>query len=136
MALVRKETAGSVSGGYTWDRPGAVIDVPDNLAAELLRQPDGGFTTVPYGHAAEGLTVADPRRELVAGATVEGDPELLDPTASDAPIPAGTADPGGEPPATVSTVQADQPSEEQEQAESERPPAKAAKARARKHVSE
>jgi len=43
MALVRKSEAGSAPG-YHWPHPGAVVEVDDTLAHELLRIP--GFTEV------------------------------------------------------------------------------------------
>ncbi len=42
---VRKARAGS-SATHTWPHDGAVVEVPDDLGAELLSIPDGGFTEV------------------------------------------------------------------------------------------
>ncbi len=44
LTLIRKDRAGSVSGGWTWPEDGAVIPVPYPLALELLGIRDGGFT--------------------------------------------------------------------------------------------
>lgn len=40
---IKKARAGSVPG-YTWDKDGAVVEVHDELAEELLMIPHGGFT--------------------------------------------------------------------------------------------
>lgn len=44
--FVRKNLPGGASGGYTWDKPGAVLEIPDWLGEELLAIPNGGFTEV------------------------------------------------------------------------------------------
>jgi hypothetical protein len=41
---LRKERAGVDSFGNVWATDGAIVDVPDEQARELLRIPDGGFT--------------------------------------------------------------------------------------------
>lgn len=41
---LRKEKGGTGIGPHFWDEDGAVVEVPDGLAAELLAIPDGGFT--------------------------------------------------------------------------------------------
>jgi CubicO group peptidase (beta-lactamase class C family) len=46
LVPVRKTHAGSVSGGYTWPADGAVVMVPYDLALELTRIRDGGFSVV------------------------------------------------------------------------------------------
>jgi len=46
MTQLRKDQPGSAPGGYTWEGPDDVVDVPPDLAHELLRQPDGGFHEV------------------------------------------------------------------------------------------
>lgn len=46
MLHVSKARAGSSSLGFTWDADGAVVEVPDEVAAELVAIPDGGFTIV------------------------------------------------------------------------------------------
>ena len=56
MAKLRKEQAGAASGGFTWATDGAVVDVPDELAAELLAIPGNDFSLAPGRHEA----VAEP----------------------------------------------------------------------------
>lgn len=46
MVLVRKKRAGSSSHGHTWPHDGAVVDVPEHDARELVAIPDGGFAVV------------------------------------------------------------------------------------------
>lgn len=46
MLHVSKARAGSSSLGFTWDADGAVVEVPDEVAAELVAIPDGGFAIV------------------------------------------------------------------------------------------
>lgn len=46
MRQLRRETAGTDSFGNVWPADGAVINVPDDQAAVLLRIPDGGITEV------------------------------------------------------------------------------------------
>lgn len=53
--LLRKEKAGSTIG-HVWENDGDVHDVPDQLAAELLAIPGGGFTEVA---GDEATAVAD-----------------------------------------------------------------------------
>jgi hypothetical protein len=43
---LRKANAGSAPG-YTWKRDGDAIEVPDDLALELMERPGGEFTEVP-----------------------------------------------------------------------------------------
>jgi hypothetical protein len=45
VPLIRKHKAGSCPG-HTWDSDGAVVEVDDALAVELLAIPDGGFSEV------------------------------------------------------------------------------------------
>lgn len=47
---LRKDRAGNAPG-YEWPHDGAVIEVDDELAQQLLAMPDGGF------HVAEAPTV-------------------------------------------------------------------------------
>lgn len=110
MARVSKQKAGSAAGGYTWDRDGAVIDVPDALATELCAIPGGGFKTVPEDAVltpppgeAEPLTNVPQPATFPAGQTVDGDVDeanqlLPGLPAHAAPVPAGWAQPGGEHP--------------------------------------
>lgn len=41
-----RSMAGSAPGGLVWDRPGAVVEVPDSVALELLAIPSAGFAEV------------------------------------------------------------------------------------------
>lgn len=45
VPLIRKHMAGSCPG-HTWESDGAVLEVDDALAAELLAIPGGGFSEV------------------------------------------------------------------------------------------
>jgi predicted NAD/FAD-binding protein len=49
MKRLRRECAGVDSFGNVWPTDGAVIDVPDDQAIELLRIPDSGITEVFRG---------------------------------------------------------------------------------------
>lgn len=113
MARVSKDSAGSVSGGYAWDKAGAVIDVPDAIATQLLAIPGGGFKTVPEDAVltpppgeAEPLTNVPQPAVFPAGQTVDLDadetPNQIIPglPATVAPVPAGGPAPGGEQPLT------------------------------------
>ena len=46
MVLVRKRRAGSSSHGHRWPDDGAVVDIPEPDAQELVAIPDGGFDVV------------------------------------------------------------------------------------------
>jgi hypothetical protein len=46
MTLIRKDTPGSAPGGYEWSIPDDEVDVPRELAGELIAIPDGGFHEV------------------------------------------------------------------------------------------
>ena len=47
MALhVRKERAGNTSLGHSWPQDGAVVEIPDEHAHELVQIRDGGFSIV------------------------------------------------------------------------------------------
>lgn len=46
MVLLRKKSAGNAPG-YSWDADGAVVDVDDALAQELLGRPGDEFVEVP-----------------------------------------------------------------------------------------
>jgi hypothetical protein len=42
--FLRKESTGASSHGYEWTTPGAVVEVTDEHAAELLAIQDAGFS--------------------------------------------------------------------------------------------
>lgn len=44
--LLRKEQAGSDSFGHVWEADGAVVEVPEEEARQLLRIADAGFSEV------------------------------------------------------------------------------------------
>lgn len=44
--LLRKEQAGSDSFGHVWETDGAVVEVPEEEARQLLRIADAGFSEV------------------------------------------------------------------------------------------
>ncbi|MEU4296347.1 hypothetical protein [Kitasatospora aureofaciens] len=48
MKLRKKNAPGSAPGGLTWSTPDDVVEVPDELAVELLAIPDAGFEHVPH----------------------------------------------------------------------------------------
>jgi hypothetical protein len=54
MWLRKTITPGAAPGGYVWDTPADVVDVPDDLAAELLAIPRGGFEPAAPPAGADG----------------------------------------------------------------------------------
>jgi len=56
-----RSMAGSAPGNLTWHQPGDVVEVPDDLALELLAIPDAGFSEVhaPDVPAADSDVEAD-----------------------------------------------------------------------------
>lgn len=60
MTLLRKDQPGTAPGGFKWDGPDDVVDVPRDLAAELLTSPDGGFHEVE-GPSSESKAAAKKR---------------------------------------------------------------------------
>lgn len=51
--LIRKAQAGNIPG-YHWEMDGDVLEIPEELAQEILRIPQGGFSVAeaawsPYG---------------------------------------------------------------------------------------
>lgn len=65
---LRKALAGNAPG-YNWPTDGAVVEVHDTLAEELLRIPEGGFTVaqVPgWQYPEEGFSEVDPYAEFSA----------------------------------------------------------------------
>ena len=44
MTWLRKAQGGASIGPHHWPHDGAVAEVPDDLAGELLAIPDGGYT--------------------------------------------------------------------------------------------
>jgi hypothetical protein len=46
VAHLRKDNAGSTSTGYVWPHDGAVVEVDDQHAHELLAIQDAGFSLV------------------------------------------------------------------------------------------
>jgi hypothetical protein len=83
MVWLRKEKAGSASGGLVWPADGAVIDVPEDRAAELLAIPDGGITEAP-GHEPEheGDPDKPPTVEAIVETPTEGTPAKTAPAAA------------------------------------------------------
>lgn len=41
-----RNTAGSAEGGLVWNKPGDVVEVPDEVGEQLLAIPGGGFAEV------------------------------------------------------------------------------------------
>lgn len=60
MAYIRKAGAGSASLGYTWERPGAVVEVDDAHVPELLAIPHNDFTVVDAPEQSE----PEPEKEI------------------------------------------------------------------------
>ncbi|MFD0405615.1 hypothetical protein [Kitasatospora sp. NPDC127116] len=48
MKLRKQYAPGSAPGGLTWSTSGDVVEVPDELAVELLAIPGAGFEHVPH----------------------------------------------------------------------------------------
>ncbi|MFF0409062.1 hypothetical protein ACFYUY_01330 [Kitasatospora sp. NPDC004745] len=48
MKLRKQSAPGSAPGGLTWATPDDVVEVPDDLAVELLAIRDAGFEHVPH----------------------------------------------------------------------------------------
>jgi hypothetical protein len=46
VPFLRKESGGATILGYTWESPGAVVEVPNEIAWKLLAIPDADFTEV------------------------------------------------------------------------------------------
>lgn len=44
---MKKRSAGAASGGFVWETPGAVIEVPDEVGMDLVERPGGEFTEAP-----------------------------------------------------------------------------------------
>lgn len=53
MRRIRKDKAGSDSKGNTWDKDGAVVEVEEDHARDLLAIPHGGFTDVTDDKSAK-----------------------------------------------------------------------------------
>jgi hypothetical protein len=87
MLHVRKDRAGSTSYGYEWTADGQVVQVPDEVAADLVAIPDGGFVIVeppadePGEADAEDSEGGDqpPDGSANDGTTAEQDAELAEP---------------------------------------------------------
>lgn len=76
-----RSMAGSASGGLTWDKPGAVVEVPDELALELLAIPGAGFAEV----TAPEIELEPKQAEEPSPDTEQGDAEPNPPAAKRAP---------------------------------------------------
>ncbi len=77
--FVRKARAGSTAT-HAWPHDGAVVEVPDDMGAELLAIPDGGFTEVREGDgpvdAGAPVDVDDAIRRAVAAEMADVRKEL------------------------------------------------------------
>jgi hypothetical protein len=76
-----RSMAGSASGGLTWDQPGAVVEVPDDLALELLAIPGAGFAEVAAPDAGQGPDKAEEPTPDTEQADV-AEPEAPEPPAA------------------------------------------------------
>ncbi len=52
MVKLRKEHPGAASTGHVWPTDGAVVEVPEDVAAVLLAIADAGFSVAPSKHEA------------------------------------------------------------------------------------
>lgn len=115
MTLIRKDTPGSAPGGYEWSGPDDEVDVPRELAADLVHLPDGDFHEVgadllpepevpnfaPPGDGTTEPVVTEPvvpMQEPITADTVTEDPtQIVEPT----PVPQHlVTEPGPEPTVT------------------------------------
>jgi hypothetical protein len=78
--LLRKATGGCTVAGFTWDKDGAVVEVPAHVADELLAIRGGDFSaadedkkevTEPAPRAKAAVTEPAPRQKAAA---TEGKP--------------------------------------------------------------
>jgi hypothetical protein len=69
---LKKAHAGSASGGYEWKSDGAVIEVPDEMGAELIEHPGGEFTEADKPAGAKASDEAKAERD--AKEVAEGTP--------------------------------------------------------------
>jgi hypothetical protein len=87
---VQKDRAGSCSLGYEWKTDGAIVEVEDAHAAELVHIPDGGFRIVfpePEPDAPEVPEAAKAPVDEVQAAAPVAEPAPAVPAQADA-IPA------------------------------------------------
>lgn len=91
MVPLRKARAGGTSLGFDWPTDGSVVEVPDDVAVELLAIKDGTFTV------AEVQPVTDP--------TPEPDPAPA-PAIEPAPGPSEITEPEPDPDESVAEVKA------------------------------
>lgn len=83
MPHVKKQHAGADSYGHEWPADGAVVEVTDEQAADLVAIPDGGFTVVdalPAVQEPDEPPVDEPVDEPVEDALDDGEPPEDKPT--------------------------------------------------------
>ncbi len=88
MIRIRKEHAGDAAGrtdgnawSYDWPQDGAVVEVPYEVALEVLAIPHGGFTVAEDESAAEPEGDGDP-----GDGPSTGDSEQIEEPAPEAPL--------------------------------------------------
>jgi len=74
MAQVTSDTPSSFRG-YQWPHAGAVVEMPDDEAAELLAiaGPDGGYTVMPKRAARKAVAEPAPAAGQFSEVAPEGD---------------------------------------------------------------
>lgn len=87
MTKIVKDSPGGAPG-YEWKKAGDVVDVPEDLAAELLAIPDGGFSepgteVKPEPESA----VTEPAPEAVAPVVEDGRVATVNPAAVNGHVP-------------------------------------------------
>ncbi|GGX40655.1 hypothetical protein [Streptomyces noursei] len=60
---------GSAPGGYEWNKPDDSVEVPDDLALELVEIPGAGFEEVPAPAAAKSSRAAADSAEVTEAPT-------------------------------------------------------------------
>ena len=61
---LKKETGGTTVLGFTWENDGDVVEVPDEVAAELLAIRGGGFRQAEDGPERALITEPAPKAEV------------------------------------------------------------------------
>jgi hypothetical protein len=85
---LKKDKAGSASGGYEWKTDGAVIEVDDEVGFELLDRPGGEFTEAsePPGQRPSDEAKADrASREVTEGPIGHESPRAVATATASAP---------------------------------------------------
>jgi hypothetical protein len=62
--LLKKATGGCTVLGYTWEKDGDVVEVPEDVAAELLSIRGGGFEAVEADSKPKAVREPGPKAEI------------------------------------------------------------------------